>query len=505
MTGKIKGSGNIQSLLNYIDSVPSYGFFYLFNGCASLVNAPALPAKTISTSCYQGMFSGCTSLTQAPALRTKTLAGSCYRAMFQNCSSLVNAPALPALTLASYCYNAMFQGCTNLVNGPATLPAQNVLGYSYNGMFLNCTGLKNAPSISGISMGVNACQGMFQGCTSLVNAPALHAQQLAQSCYQSMFSGCTSLITAPALPATTLAANCYYFMFDGCSSLENAPAELPATALLSYCYAVMFRNCKKLVNAPVIKATSSVVNSLQAMFQGCSLLDNIEVNFSTWVEGATGNWLSGVSASGTFTAPAGLEDVRGVNNIPDGWTFTALPFKSVLSYLESTGTQYINTAKAPDFTNGDAIEAIFYKPNHTIGDKVILGSREQNATNGLYINAVAVVQCDTTGYITMSFPTTAGDFTVSVNDKYIKINNTSYSTQKRMTCAYNLFLFSLNNGGSSLGNFDGVKFYDWKYYHNGALIQHLIPALDTNDVPCMYDLVSKTCVYNAGTGDFIYG
>ena len=52
MTGKIKGSGNIQSLLNYIDSVPSYGFFYLFNGCASLVNAPALPAKTISTSCY---------------------------------------------------------------------------------------------------------------------------------------------------------------------------------------------------------------------------------------------------------------------------------------------------------------------------------------------------------------------------------------------------------------------------------------------------------------------
>ena len=52
MTGKIKGSGNIQSLVNYADGISAYGFYYLFNGCTSLTQAPALTAKAISTSCY---------------------------------------------------------------------------------------------------------------------------------------------------------------------------------------------------------------------------------------------------------------------------------------------------------------------------------------------------------------------------------------------------------------------------------------------------------------------
>ena len=34
--------------------------------------------------------------------------------MFQGCTSLVNAPALPATTLATYCYRQMFYNCTSL-------------------------------------------------------------------------------------------------------------------------------------------------------------------------------------------------------------------------------------------------------------------------------------------------------------------------------------------------------------------------------------------------------
>jgi len=34
---------------------------------------------------------------------------------------------------------------------------------------------------------------------------------------------------------------------------------------------------------------------------------------------------------------------------------------------------------------------------------------------------------------------------------------------------------------------------------------NLIPALDPNNRPCMYDTVSKQPFYNAGTGEFLYG
>ena len=43
-----------------------------------------------------------------------TMADYCYFFMFQGCTSLTQAPALPAITLASECYDSMFYGCTSL-------------------------------------------------------------------------------------------------------------------------------------------------------------------------------------------------------------------------------------------------------------------------------------------------------------------------------------------------------------------------------------------------------
>ena len=60
------------------------------------------------------MFRGCTSLTSAPALPATTLTSSCYNGMFYNCTSLSSAPALPATELYSSCYQNMFRGCTSL-------------------------------------------------------------------------------------------------------------------------------------------------------------------------------------------------------------------------------------------------------------------------------------------------------------------------------------------------------------------------------------------------------
>ncbi len=180
LTGSdIKCIGNIENLLDYstVESgnhptMADYCYAYMFSGCTSLTQAPALPATTLTRECYSNMFSGCTSLTKVPSLPATTLTEFCYFNMFQGCTSLTQAPALPATTLANYCYTHMFSGCT-----------------------------------------------------SLTKAPALPVTTLANSCYMSMFYGCTSLTQAPALPATTLTSWCYYSMFDGCTSLKLSATQ----------------------------------------------------------------------------------------------------------------------------------------------------------------------------------------------------------------------------------------------------------------------------------------
>ena len=73
-----------------------------------------MPATTMSEFGYSFMFDGCTSLTEAPALPATTLAASCYESMFINCQNLVSAPQLLATTLADCCYKGMFERCTEL-------------------------------------------------------------------------------------------------------------------------------------------------------------------------------------------------------------------------------------------------------------------------------------------------------------------------------------------------------------------------------------------------------
>jgi hypothetical protein len=108
-----------------------------------------------------------------------------------------------------------------------------------------------------------------------------------------MFHNCTSLTTAPALPATTLAQYCYNIMFQNCTSLTTAPA-LPATALVDYCYGYMFKGCTSL-------------NSVTCLMTGST-------------GNPTRDWLSNVSATGTFTKAAGVTWGAGESGIPTGWT-----------------------------------------------------------------------------------------------------------------------------------------------------------------------------------------
>ena len=94
----------------------SYQFSSLFKGSEKIVNANrlVLPANNAINSCYQGMFEGCTSLVTAPALPATSVGSYGYAGMFKGCTSLTTSPVLPAKHISSGCYQYMFDGCTSL-------------------------------------------------------------------------------------------------------------------------------------------------------------------------------------------------------------------------------------------------------------------------------------------------------------------------------------------------------------------------------------------------------
>ena len=178
-------------------------------------------------------------------------------------------------------------------------------------------------------------------------------------------------------------------------------------------------------------------------------------------------------------------------------------FKRRVAYLKSTGTQWINTGVAPDFAGGDEIE-IRYQVNDAVGSKVVFGSRTASVTDGVYATGNGLVFADGSSY-TSFISLGIVDTTLVVNDSNIIRNGTTYETPKHVTCAFNMFLFALNNGGNVYGIYDDCQIFEWTYRHNNVMVQHLVSALDTDNIPCMYDTVSKTCFYNQGTDVFKYG
>ena len=64
-----------------------------------------------------------------------------------------------------------------------------------------------------------------------------------------------------------------------------------------------------------------------------------------------------------------------------------------------------------------------------------------------------------------------------------------------------LQLFAYNSSYKFNGRIYAFSFYD----NNDLVLCNLIPCLDTNGTPCMYDTVSGKTFYNQGTGEFIAG
>lgn len=179
-----------------------------------------------------------------------------------------------------------------------------------------------------------------------------------------------------------------------------------------------------------------------------------------------------------------------------------------LEYIESTGTQYIDTEIVPIIS--DTIKPII-RIECSINDVSFL--QRIFGVSGLYnvyfqffnnVNQLGIQAYNTINYTSLTQNT----------DKHAYIfdfkNKKAYQDEKEKYLLYlngnlnmPLYLFARNKNGKADAYFSG-RIYSFNY-NDGTQCKNLIPVLDKNNVACMYDKVNKEFYYNQGTGKFIAG
>lgn len=203
----------------------------------------------------------------------------------------------------------------------------------------------------------------------------------------------------------------------------------------------------------------------------------------------------------------------------------ALPAGCVrCEYLESTGTQWIDTEKVV-YANEDLLLDYYFQ--EVSGNNIIMGWRYEGAHNntsqcyinynGNYTNIPLSFYYGTPAAIERCVSLPIGErakVEISTKKKKILIDGvaTDGNYDKTFTLAYdgekgsvyNNYLFALNNIGVKAA-MAKVRIYEYSLKdHKGNSTQHLIPILDSKGTPCFYDTVAKKFHYNKGTGTFLY-
>ncbi len=129
---------------------------------------------------------------------------------------------------------------------------------------------------------------------------------------------------------TSVGVDAFNSLFQGNKNIdisEDNPLILSATTLGNKCYKNMFNGCTALTRAPIIMATTMATGagnqgSCNQMFKGCTKLSYVKCLATTNIGSSKGtlDWLSNVSATGTFVKAPTASWSNDASGIPSGWT-----------------------------------------------------------------------------------------------------------------------------------------------------------------------------------------
>ena len=186
-----------------------------------------------------------------------------------------------------------------------------------------------------------------------------------------------------------------------------------------------------------------------------------------------------------------------------------------VEYLESTGTQHINTEHLVQSEKIRIVASINATPSY--GEQDLIGNQD-SATGrfilGFYRYYVFLFARDSQGteqnVTSETFPNEASNFVIDAvydlqnETKSLSVNGETYSGSHTRSIISTAKLKLFQNGQNS-NKFVGKTRY-LKIYEDDNLLFDFIPCYRKSDSePGMYDTVSGTFFTNAGTGTFLVG
>lgn len=218
----------------------------------------------------------------------------------------------------------------------------------------------------------------------------------------------------------------------------------------------------------------------------------------------------------TTSGEVGLwDDVNSVfyGNAGTG-TFTAGPVVAIsaaaseiteLEYIESTGTQYLNTVFKPN-NNTRVVMDLLYTGSESISNEFGAWNSSNNASfislttgkNNLYPfygNTSKQVSADRTAR-----------HTVDMDKNVVKMNGTTMITFDQMSfqCTYPMFLCCFNNAGVTT-NMTSMRIYSCQIYGNEIFFRDYIAAKLSDGTVGLYDKLHGLLYLNVGSGAFTAG
>ena len=183
--------------------------------------------------------------------------------------------------------------------------------------------------------------------------------------------------------------------------------------------------------------------------------------------------------------------------LPEGYT--------ALEYIQSSGSQYIDTGRK--LTQDSDITIDFRIVGEINRHAGVFGSRETASKNNLTLfqSGPNLFNVDFSEYQNHRFTTVSSleRTKIRTNKVGVWVNDIlkkSWSDVADFETPTNGLIFDVGND-----NWSGNKAIMRLYGYTDGDAQQLVPCLDADGVPCLYDLIGKTALYNQGTGSFTWG
>ena len=180
-----------------------------------------------------------------------------------------------------------------------------------------------------------------------------------------------------------------------------------------------------------------------------------------------------------------------------------------VEYLESTGTQYVDTEFYPKYNSRVVVDL------SGLGTQKVFVFGARDTASSTAANQFDVIRESPTNIRTDYFGTNKSLAISDATGRTVIDKNANVTTMFGSTitntpvssgqCANSLFLFTANNVGNAFSPFASYRLYSCQIYDNGTLVRDFVPAVRADGTPGLLDQVNNAFYTNSGTGTFVVG